>query len=432
MIVHLRRVAFSLCCAFVFTGCAEKIDARQLQRENGLSYKRGSDDPFTGTVTNVPIIQFGFFGSDNCTVEMKKGLVDGEVVCKTEKGAPRYEAVFREGEKDGKERTWFKETGTLVGVVEWSKGHRNGGEQRYHPTHEKLLSEIHWNEGRKDGRERHWNLAGEEVMVDLMWSNGKHTGFDKRGEWEANFVDGQYDGTRKYYSWTDTKAAMEHYRQTEFQKQWGGAAWAGALPGSMVGIEQTWSRGVQLTEKRWHKTGKLAQERTLENGEHTATREWRENGVLQSETYLQHGDVDLGSVHGEQVVRLYDEQGKLVKTSCYLRDCSEVDRMFPPAAGSAAPAAAEVASAAGKADEAVGQCIFPKTRSARNGNLELVRPITMYPVASAEGGVALTSIQSYVVSAQEAGLVQITDPETKQPVGWVDMAGFEWLHPRNC
>jgi antitoxin component YwqK of YwqJK toxin-antitoxin module len=436
--VQLRRIAFSLCCALAFAGCAEKIDARQLQRDNGLSYKRGSDDPFTGTVTNVPIVEFGFLGKGDCTAEMKKGLVHGKVSCEVEDGAPRYEARFREGEKDGEERVWNTETDTMVTSVEWENGRRNGVEQHYHPEHKKLLSEIHWNKDKKEGRERHWNLAGEEVLVDLMWSNGKHTGFDKRGEWDVNFVDGQYDGVRRNYAWADVDSGMRFLRDTELQKQMGGAVWAGAYSGNVVGMEQTWARGVQLTEKRWYTTGKLRLEKTYKDGEHAATREWREDGSLDSETYFQHGAVNLGSVHGEQVKRTYDGQGKLMRTECYLKDCSDVDRMFPAAKTSTEPVAAAVTSevtsvaAAASGDDVTGECVFPKTRSGTNGNLELVQPITVYAAARKEGGSALSNISSYVISAQNAGLAQISDPETKQPVGWVDIAGFEFVHRRNC
>jgi hypothetical protein len=40
-------------------------------------------------------------------------------------------------------------------------------------------------------------------------------------------------------------------------------------------------------------------------------------------------------------------------------------------------------------------------------------------------------ITSYLVSAQEAGLVQIADPETKQPAAWCSIAEFDYMHLRN-
>jgi antitoxin component YwqK of YwqJK toxin-antitoxin module len=250
----LHMLALATSCVFVVTGCSEKIDARQLQLNNGLNYRVGENDPFSGTVTNIPVSEFARVSTDgSCVAEMKSGVVDGKVTCVTPDSKQLYEGTWRQGKRDGTEKVWFP-TGQLVSVGEWKGGRKDGVHQRFNPMASKLISETHWLNGNKAGQERHWDVSGNVLLVDLQWNDGKKTGFSKAGTTEEHFVDGKLDGVVKNYALpTDSDKAMADATNAALaadravEQLGGGVSSYSLVPGAYVSREEHWSAGTRLS-----------------------------------------------------------------------------------------------------------------------------------------------------------------------------------------
>lgn len=253
--LKLHTLALVISCTLAITGCSQKIDARQLQLNNGLNYKIGDNDPYTGTVTNVPVNEFARVSADgSCVAEMKSGIVDGKVTCVTPDSKQLYEGTWRQGKRDGTEKVWFPETGQLVSVGEWKDGRKNGVHQRFNPMASKLISESHWSNGSKDGQEKHWDVSGSVLLVDLEWKDGKKTGFSKAGTTEEHYVDGKLDGVVKTYALpTDSDKAMADATSAALaadravEQLGGGVSSYSLVPGAYVSREERWSTGTRLS-----------------------------------------------------------------------------------------------------------------------------------------------------------------------------------------
>lgn len=183
-------------------GCSQSIDARQTQTINGLLYKLNADDPFTGKVTNYPLSVAGIFDLGSCELEVKKGILDGEMQCVSSAGKKVSYNEYKDGKKDGHEKRWSAATGNLISESEWSEGRHNGVEKTFNPDSGKTTAEIHWKNGLKVGSQKGWDASGANLLVDLDWKDGKKTGFVKPGDeggYEENFKDGQYDGDRLFH-----------------------------------------------------------------------------------------------------------------------------------------------------------------------------------------------------------------------------------------
>ena len=437
--IQSRNFAVILACTVLAAGCSQKIDVRQLQQNNGLAYKIGDNNPYSGTVTNVPVSQFALVAEDgSCTVEMSHGLIDGQVLCATENGTKLYQAHWREGKKDGTEKVWFPQSGTVIVVREWKAGRKSGLEQRYNPQTTKLISEINWSDDQKAGRERRWNVNGDVLLVDFNWAGGKQTGISKAGEWEENYVDGKFDGVRRHFSTDDSAAASSFLGEGRTVEQLGGgASSAVGRPGFYLQSQDNWKNGAQEgIAKTWHSNGVLAGEALYKNGKKISLREWNDKGTLKRESYFEPDNPDLpSSLDGEAERRSYDEQGKVVETMCFRNDCPGLARIFPNGVQGIQPQAASDSKAAAsdvKTTGNIGQCVYPKTNIAKNGYLELRQPVLLRAAPKAKEGAPLKSLTAFKVLGEDGPFIQIADKDTGKILGWTEFSNFEVQDLRNC
>lgn len=438
--IQLRRFALVASCALFVVGCNQKIDVRQVHQNNGLAYKIGNNDPFSGTVTNYPVNLFALVGENgSCIVQMRNGLIDGPVSCTTEKSEKLYEANWSEGKKNGTEKVWFPQTGNIISICEWKSGHKSGLEQRYNPYINKLISEINWADDHKTGRERQWDVKGEVAVTDLNWKDGKQTGFNKSGEWDETYVGGQFDGVRRRYGARDSSAASSLLSEQQIAEQLGGgAASAVGRPGFYVALEDIWKEGKKEgVAKSWHTNGRVAEEILYKNGKRVSVRAWFDTGILQRESYYEPDNLEIpNSWAGEAARRTYDAEGKLIESMCFRDDCPELARAFPSRSqapqSQAIPESIVAGSKAVQASDHVGQCVFPKTNIAKSGNLQLTKPILLFASLTAKEGESLKVLTAFKVQGQEGAFIQLADKDTGKTVGWSKSADFEIQELQNC
>ena len=94
------------------------------------------------------------------------------------------------------------------------------------------------------------------------------------------------------------------------------------------------------------------------------------------------------------------------------------------------------------ADSPVGQCVYPKTKVAKNGHLELKPGIMLYADPKDSNPKPLKEISAYSVKAYINGFIQLVsvpDYELADPdkaagkvIGWVKLTDFKFLDLRNC
>ena len=98
------------CAAILLYGCkSEEIDYRQTDTVNGLLYKLYDDEPFTGKVSNYPLITAycNVGGVLKCDVGFEKGLKQGAVDCYAGDDKA-YNAEYDQGKRNGLEVHYYK------------------------------------------------------------------------------------------------------------------------------------------------------------------------------------------------------------------------------------------------------------------------------------------------------------------------------------
>jgi len=196
--------ALMLTGLFSLAGCSREIDMRQTHIEQGLIYKKDASDPFTGTLTNVDVIEVGKryaaqYGAweGSCNVPVKDGQFDGTAVCKDAKGKQIGEFAYSKGQIDGVLKMWASDSGNLMMSSTIHGGEPDGVEERYNPKTGKIISRINYQAGKKAGEEKRWDITGETLLTDLVWENGKQTGVSRSGEREEHYKGGVPDGVWK-------------------------------------------------------------------------------------------------------------------------------------------------------------------------------------------------------------------------------------------
>ncbi|MGE5621524.1 MAG: hypothetical protein ACM3VY_00715 [Candidatus Bathyarchaeota archaeon] len=99
-------------------------------------------------------------------------------------------------------------------------------------------------------------------------------------------------------------------------------------------------------------------------------------------------------------------------------------------------------SVAAQAAGNVGQCVFPKTKMAKNGNLEFKQPIYLSNSPDGADKHLLTSLAGFTIKAERGGYVQLAtvsdfsqpdpDKEAGKIVGWAKLSDFRFQDLRNC
>jgi hypothetical protein len=161
-----------------------------------------ADDPFTGTLVNFQPNDLGISVHGACEVHLKDGLLNGAASCVYDNGAKFLEIEYANGKYSGEFKLWHSKTTKMMAKTNWKNGVKDGIEEHYNPNSGKLVSQVHWSSNKKNGQERIWDSDGQVLLTDLAWTDGGHkTGYSKSGEHENHFMNGQYEGTQRHYTW---------------------------------------------------------------------------------------------------------------------------------------------------------------------------------------------------------------------------------------
>lgn len=251
-----RILGYVVGIAFVVVmleGCNETVDARQLQKINGLIYKLNSSEPFTGTVINYKEFdEFTRYEEWNCEVHFKKGELHGPFNCVSIKtGVKTGEKTYDHNAKTGLETVWSND-GELVSKTEWTGGRRNGLAEVYHPKTGKLLAQRHWVNGVKVGEEKELDVTGSVLLTSLNWQDGQATGFIKNKDEEHNYKNGLRHGYQRVYRLTadgideDLAASREVLYIAK-----GGKYFYGMFKGAYIMEEELYDNDVLVSSKRY-------------------------------------------------------------------------------------------------------------------------------------------------------------------------------------
>lgn len=209
---YMRNLLVAALAAAVLTGCTAEIDNAEVMNRNGLIYKFGETDPFSGRVTNMPIGLPGI--SALCNAEVEKGRYSGKSEC-FYNGQAVYEVEYAAGKKNGTESVFDAKTGAKVSVKQWKDGRQDGVSEEY--QNGKLTHQQVFKDGKPDGKETRWTADGSKVITELTWSNGnKLNGYETDSEGKQNYVNGQLQGPQMKYGYIvgslkQFVAAEEHY-----------------------------------------------------------------------------------------------------------------------------------------------------------------------------------------------------------------------------
>ncbi len=187
---NMRNLLAVALAAVFLTGCSAEIDNAQVVTKNGLMYKSGDSDPFTGRIVNLPIGLPGLTAL--CNTQVEKGRYDGKSECFYD-SKKVYEVEYAAGSKNGTETVFDAKSGTTISVKNWKNGRQDGVAEEYQNgvlTHQQTFKE-----GKPDAQETRWNADGSKVITQLVWSNGtKFSGFETDSNGKHNYANGQLHG----------------------------------------------------------------------------------------------------------------------------------------------------------------------------------------------------------------------------------------------
>jgi hypothetical protein len=98
---------------------------------------------------------------------------------------------------------------------------------------------------------------------------------------------------------------------------------------------------------------------------------------------------------------------------------------------------------ASAATSTVGQCVFPRTKPAANGNLVLAKPVSIFAAPNeSSASQPLKALSAFTIKAERDGFIQLVtvpddsapnpDAEAGKVVGWVHKTDFVMQDLRNC
>ncbi|KPN91311.1 hypothetical protein AL066_13520 [Pseudomonas nunensis] len=183
------------------SGCfTEEVDNRQTHEIQGLIYKIHEKDPFTGRILNFPMSVMGLYSVGACSVDIKKGLPDGEMRCSDNAGTLVGVAHFEAGKRDGSDEKYDPKTTKMTSRGHWAKGQLDGVQELFNAQTGDLIGETHYIAGKQAGTEKLWDASGKTLITSLDWQNGVQTGFDNRGEHRRNLLNGKEHGVQQSFS----------------------------------------------------------------------------------------------------------------------------------------------------------------------------------------------------------------------------------------
>jgi antitoxin component YwqK of YwqJK toxin-antitoxin module len=228
------------------SGCTSTIESGQLDYDNGIAYKHGDTDPFTGKVhfavsdnpqfvgkieyaLNPDHHAYDVVGWDySCLIAFKKGTHEGDTRCTYANGNIASSFTLHNGLLDG-EAIRYNEKGDKVYVTHWDKGVNDGEQEVYSADGRHVIHAWTAEEGHKRGKEIRRYADGDDLAEGKWGDDGRFTGtmyvpdewsiytlkegikdgsfkkLDrndlslKRVSVEGSYSDGQMDGTWTYH-----------------------------------------------------------------------------------------------------------------------------------------------------------------------------------------------------------------------------------------
>lgn len=192
----LRKILLIISC-FSILGCEETIDARQLEIDNGLFYKKGESDPFTGLVENFSAsyrngVRFSKITPKNigsCRAQFKKGKLHGDFECFSDNDERVSIIKLENGKKEGQEAVWDSATGNLLYEVEFNNNAKHGKEITYDSTGENVIEKAIFSNGNVVSQ-KSWNSEGE-LTSNIIKSEKGLTGFNVNNAGNVNYYNSE-------------------------------------------------------------------------------------------------------------------------------------------------------------------------------------------------------------------------------------------------
>jgi len=223
-----RQIIFALSgglllCGFNFFDNA--LDWRNAEVRNGKIYSRGENKTFSGKVTNIPsqnifrdktgykqlsghtgVEQINSYDMDSlCDTEVNEGIIDGNIVCTTQSGAPHIKTTFSKGAINGSFTMYSYSRGVLIAEASFKNDLLDGVIKKYDEKSEKMISRQSVKNGKPDGRYERWDPETGILVAEANWKDGQLVSkkeMDRQGKLasEVNYKNEQLDG---YYKNSD-------------------------------------------------------------------------------------------------------------------------------------------------------------------------------------------------------------------------------------
>lgn len=213
---HLKAfVALSVVAALA--GCTSRIPSGQLDFDNGVAYKHGSNTPYSGIAdfdtmpdfardisfdTNLDEHSYLNIGAiDHCAVSFKTGAIEGNTTCYHRDGAKALFFTLHRGRLDGKAIRYNRD-GDAVFDTSWRDGALAGKQRIYSPDGKYLIHAWTVRDGHKRGEEVRQTDTGDD-LADGTWSDeGKFTGTLLYTKWNTVFTlrEGVKDGVFRAFT----------------------------------------------------------------------------------------------------------------------------------------------------------------------------------------------------------------------------------------
>lgn len=249
MLLALTALAISV------TGCgSDKIDPRQLDLNDGLAYKHGSDNPFTGDVVykdSMPNNLAAYWNGqiDNsvilgpaaqsiissCTVHYSAGLVDGNSFCVDEKGNTILELNYKNEKYDGVSKLSNPDTGNVVAYLAWNGGKWDGKLKVTTWDGTIVVNDASWKDGHVDSG-KVINSGGS-----FEYDDGKKNGPATLVAGKFVYGKGSYKDDQRDGEWIDAGSALQYegWLQNVENATFGG----GSIILSITSIKSNWLNG---------------------------------------------------------------------------------------------------------------------------------------------------------------------------------------------
>lgn len=98
-------------------------------------------------------------------------------------------------------------------------------------------------------------------------------------------------------------------------------------------------------------------------------------------------------------------------------------------------------SLAANAASTIGQCVYPQTKTLKNGNLAFKKPVYIFSAPDAAGAKQLLStLSGFTIKGEAKGFVQLAtvpnvddaNPPPSRVIGWAKLSDFRFQDLRNC